>query len=176
MADTKRGGQQNQQSKPWSDNFLEILKKNSSGFPKEPASREQYLRRRLFAERVQKTEQEIYNGRQRELNQQTQALLAELREEIQNLKQSEKSLVREVEKAVEAPPLAPSPHYLSFLEHIKTIVVKLREKVENASSWLAAWNQKQRKRGFFWNTFLARKKGGVQFLLSSEHYLTRSAG
>jgi len=173
-------GKQNQTKKLPADNFLEIFKDGSLGKTPAPIEegffdKDQYLRH-LFADRVQRSEHEIYNRKNQELKQETQALLGEIKNELAQLKKAGNSLQKQVEKAVEKPIAQPGPYHISFLEHIKTIIVSLRKKIEDSSSWLAAWNQRKQKRGFFWGTFLNQKKGGVQFLLSSEHYSSRSAG
>lgn len=171
------------------DNFLEIFKNSSAAqnkaqdkalnkqwpYEEAPFRGEEYLRH-LFAGNVRRSEKEIFNSRGREVKKQTEALLVEIKKELAELKKSGAVYKKEVEKAVERPPPQPSQYYVSFLEHIKRILVDLRREIENSSSWLAAWNQRQQKKGFFWGTFLNQKRGGVQFLLSSEHYMTRSAG
>ncbi len=170
---------QNQKKKAQSQNFLEILKNSSAqgrGInPQEKLAREQYLRG-LFAEKVKRTEKELYNGKNRQLQKETQVLLEQTNEELKALKAANVSLGKEVEKAVFSAPQEPSPHFFSFLLHIRKIIRGIREAVENSATWMAAQNERKGKKGAFWNTFLNKKKGGSQFLLSGEHYVTRSAG
>lgn len=169
---------QNQKKK--ASNFLEILKNSSAQrngvrAPEERLAREQYLRG-LFAEKVKRTEKELYNGKNRQLQKETQVLLEQTVQELKELKKANASLGKEVEKAVFNPPDKPSPYFFSFLLHVRKIIREAREAVESSATWLSAQNERKTKKGSFWSTFLNKKKGGSQFLLSGEHYLTRSAG
>jgi len=171
---------QNQKKKIQAKNFLEILKNSSDQRrgainPQEKLAREQYLRG-LFAEKVKRTEKELYNGKNRQLEKETKVLLEQTVKELKELKKANASLGKEVEKAVFNPPKEPSPYFFSFLLHIRKMIRGIREAVESSGTWLAAQNERKNKKGAFWNTFLNKKKGGSQFLLSSEHYVTRSAG
>jgi len=165
---------QHQQNKAGS--FLESLKNQPFDQNNERSlDREDYLRR-LFSERVQRNEKEIYSGRNRQLSQETETLLKEIKKELEELKKVKVAFTKNVEKAVARPPQKASLHHIGFLQHIKKVIFNLRKTVENSSDWLAAWSNRRQKKGLFWNTFLNRKRGGSQFLLSSEHYMTRSAG
>ncbi|MFH1601354.1 MAG: DUF5660 family protein [Candidatus Shapirobacteria bacterium] len=161
-------------------NFLEMLKNSPTAFPQRSLSetqayRENYLRG-IFSERVKKSEKEIYNGKTRQLERETQTLLKETQKELKELKKTRASLAKEVEKAVFSPPKKTTPYFLSFLLHLKSILLQSREILENSATWLSAQNTRSAKKGAFWGTFLNKKKGGTQFLLSNEHYMARSAG
>lgn len=156
--------------------FLESLKNQSLGQRSEHWLDKKDHLRRVFSERVQRSEQEVYNSRNRQLSQETEMLLGEIKKELEELKKTKIAFTKNVEKAVARPPQKASLHHVGFLQHIKKIIFDLRRTVENSSDWLVAWSGRQQKKGPFWNTFLNRKRGGTQFLLSSEHYMTRSAG
>ena len=161
-----------QKKKTTARNTLELLKKPAVEVP---PSREEYLRY-LFGEKVRQEEKVIYHTKTREREQQTQLLFTEIRKELAELKEANSSLKKEAEKAVATLPPKTGEYHFSFLNHLRRVIAKLRKRVEDTSSWILAWNERQAKRGHFWATFLNRKKGGVQFLLSSEHYMARSAG
>ncbi len=170
----------NQKKKTQTQNFLEILKNSSTQRggvrpPENQLAREQYLRS-LFTEKVKRSEKKLYDGKARQLEKETQVLLEQTTKELEALKQANSALGKEVEKAVFNPPAKASPYFFSFLQHISKMIREAREAVESSASWLAAQNQRKSKKGAFWSTFLNKKKGGSQFLLSSEHYVTRSAG
>jgi len=171
---------QNQKKKLPAKNFLEMLKGSSdqrkqSKFERTAFGQEQYLRG-IFAEKVKRSEKELYNGKTRQLEKKTRVLLEQTQKELKELKKSRAVFQEQVEKAIFMPPEKPSPYFISFLLHIRRIIARLREAINNSATWLEAQDQRKSKKGAFWNTFLNKKKGGSQFLLSSEHYMTRSAG
>jgi chromosome segregation ATPase len=121
--------------------------------------------------RVKKQEKEIYNRKQRE----TQEKIEELRKEVATLAKKSENLEKELEIAAQQPVIDPGKSDISFLEGLIKAIKRFREKIEDASIWLKAWNQKKQKKGAFWGK-VNSKKGGAQFLLSSEHSAARSAG
>src|SRR4030043_501414 len=60
---------------------------------------------------------------------------------------------------------------ISF-EKLLEFVKSFRKKIEESSVWLHATNKRAEKQNY-WSKF---KKHGGKFLLSADHYLTRSAG
>ncbi len=59
----------------------------------------------------------------------------------------------------------PGKYHLSFLELLLGFLYDLRERVEEGCTWLAAFQKKEQKRGYFWGQV---KKSGTKFLLSSD--------
>lgn len=93
-------------------------------------------------------------------------------EEIRLLAQSTPNLVEEVEIATLQVPANPGVYHVFFFERILEFIKSFREKIENASIWIHAVNKRAQKKNY-WNRY---KKHGGKFLLSADHYLTRSAG
>lgn len=121
--------------------------------------------------RIKKQEKEIYNRKQRE----TQEKIKQLREQVEALAEKSENLKQELKVAAEQRVINPGESDISFLESLIKAIKRFREKIEDASIWLKAWNQKKQKQGVFWSK-VNSKKGGAQFLLSSEHSASRSAG
>ncbi len=96
-----------------------------------------------------------------------------IKEEIIKIANATPKLTRELEEASFAETVDANTYELNFLQHIFDMIKKFRENIESASTWLAAFNQRSKKRNVWGANY---KKGGAKYLLSNEHYLTRSAG
>jgi len=125
----------------------------------------------LQTQRIEREQREVYSRERRE----TQLEIKALQEEVRLLAQKTDKLEKSLDQAAYQEVIEPSIYDISFLQRLRTWIKRFRERVENASIWLEVWNQKTKKRNFFWSMF-ASKKGGAQFLLSGESYLSRSAG
>lgn len=139
---------------------------------KEKALERSYQERVLFQiNRIKGEEQEVYNRQ----NRLTEAEIKSLQTELQLLVKSTDKLDKSLDIAVQRETVETNTYSLTFLQHLKTAVKQFRIKLEDASVWLSTWSAKSKKRQAFWGVF-AGKKGGGKFLLSEEHYLSRSAG
>jgi len=121
------------------------------------------LERRLVTE-----EKERYEKKSNELKLQLKAVM----EEVQALAQSTQDLAEESQIAALQAPIEPGIYHIVFFEKLLEFLKSFRKKVEEASVWLAATNSRAEKKNY-WARF---KKHGGKFLLSADHYLTRSAG
>jgi len=70
-------------------------------------------------------------------------------------------------------PVEPGVYHLNFFERPKQAIIIFRKKIEDSASWLALFNQRAKKRGYYWTQF---KKSGTKFLLSQERYMATQAG
>ncbi len=126
-------------------------------------------------QRVKKLEKEVYSRKKKETEREIEMLRKALAEEVKNLKEQGQRLQSEIQAAVQEPTVNPGQSDVSFFENLIRTVRRLTEKVEDAALWMEAWNQKRSKKGSFWAN-VGSKKGGAQYLLSSEHSVSRSAG
>ncbi len=124
---------------------------------------------------IRRTEKEIYNRHKRKVEEEIRLLQEQIRQELDAIKRSAKKIDKQLEIAAEQNIVNPGTYDVNFLQKLITWIRLFRAKIEDAAIWLTAWNQKNKKRGAFWSMF-ASKKGGAKFLLSSEHYMVRSAG
>jgi len=151
------------------DNILEVLRE-WDGRSKNSQEEEKTLQKRF--ERIQQVhyqEQVVFNQN----NQETQAQIKAIQEELKALVGSVKNLDKEVDKAVEQIPAHPGVYHLNFLEKLKQAVVLLKKRVEEASSWLELFNRKQAKKRGYWPQ---TRKLGTQFSESGERYVATSTG
>jgi hypothetical protein len=93
-------------------------------------------------------------------------------DEVVILSESTQELGDEVRIAAMQAPIEPGVYHIVFFEKLLDFVTSFRKKIEKASTWLHASNKRAQKKNY-WAKY---KKHGSKFLLSSEHYLTRSAG
>jgi hypothetical protein len=127
------------------------------------------LRQQLALERRLNEEEKI---RVEQKSNQLRIQLKAVIEEVSRLSQSTQELAQEVNIAVMQAPVEPGVYHLIFFEKLLEFVKSFRKKVEDASIWLHATNKRAQKKNY-WNSY---KKHGAKFLLSADHYLTRSAG
>lgn len=96
-----------------------------------------------------------------------------IHEEVLQIAKATPELSREVEIAAFQAPSSPSSYELFFLTHILDFLKSFRKKIENANIWLHTANKRAHKKNVWGANY---KKSGAKYLLSGEHYLSRSAG
>lgn len=128
------------------------------------------LQRQLALERkLRESENAQVEKKTGELKLQLHALMGEL----EKLAEETEGLAKETQIASMQAPIEPGVYHLIFFEKMLEFIKSFRKKVHEASVWLSASNKRAQKK----NAWGARyKKYGAKFLLSGEHYLTRSAG
>lgn len=95
-----------------------------------------------------------------------------VRMELKMLAASVKNYNQEVSRAINDVPTDPGVYHLNFLQRLRSVLIILRQQIEDSRSWLALWSgRKQKKR--FWGLY---KKHGTQFGLSSERTSSTQAG
>jgi len=99
--------------------------------------------------------------------------IAAILEELKKLAAATKNLAKEVEIAAEQVPAQPGSYHLSFFEKLRQTLILIRKRVENASTWLAAFNQRAKRRNFYWAQV---RKAGTKFMLSQERYMATQVG
>ena len=154
------------------DSLLEIIREG--GLPTQKNSEEleeQELFRKKFEQLQQVSHQEQVVFQQRE--QQTQNQVKAIQQELKSLANSVKNLDKEIDKAVEQIPVHPGVYHLNFLERLKQAIILLKQRVEEASSWLELFNRKQAKKRGYWPQV---QKQGTQFSQSGERYVATSVG
>jgi hypothetical protein len=146
------------------------LKPNQSLNLEERQEGEQF-RRQLNREFFQIRQEERLVFKQEE--QKTQLQIKALQEELKNLAVATKDLVQEVEKAAKIEPVDPGVYHLHFFEKLKQTIITLRKKIEDSANWLALFNQRSKKKNYYWSQV---RKSGTKFMLSQERYMATQAG
>ena len=123
----------------------------------------------FHTQRVRREEKELYSKK----NKERQDEIAILKQEVEAISKQTKDLSQELQIAVEQKVINPGASDVSFIQALIRTVLQFRKKIEAASLWLSQTNQKRNKKGAFWGNV---KKSGTQYLTSSEHYVSRSAG
>jgi len=129
------------------------------------------LRRQITYERNLSSEQK--NQSDKELNK-LRIQLHALIQEVGELAKATQNIGENIEVASMYAPANPGVYHIVFFEKLLEFIKSFRRKIENADVWLQATNKRARRKDF-WGTFTS-KRGGTKFLLSSEHYVSRSAG
>ena len=146
------------------------LKPNETLSLEEIKEREQ-TRQRLSKEFFQIRQEERLIFKQEE--QQTRLQIKAIQEELKKLAISTEGLAREVEIAAKLEPVKPGVYHLNFFERLKQAIVLFRKKIEKSATWLSLFNQRAKKRSYYWAQF---HKSGTKFMLSAERYTSTSTG
>jgi len=95
-----------------------------------------------------------------------------LTQEIQKLVASTQEISQEVKIASFQAPIEPGIYHLIFFQKLLEFIKSFRKKIEDSSVWLNGTNTRASQKDY-WQKY---EKHGSKFLLSADHYLTRSAG
>jgi hypothetical protein len=98
--------------------------------------------------------------------------LKTLMEEVVVLADTTQDLGAEVKVAAMQAPVEPGIYHVIFFEKLLEFIRSFRKNIEKASVWLHVSNKRAEKKNY-WARY---KKHGAKFLLSGEHYISRSAG
>ena len=96
-----------------------------------------------------------------------------IHEEIIKVAKLTPQLSKEVDIAAFQAPVEPSSYEMYFLERLFEFIKSFREKIEDSYHWFHMANRRASKKNMWGQNY---KKYGAKYLLSSEHYLQRSAG
>lgn len=133
--------------------------------------KQEVLQRQLILERQLREQERVYvEKRTNELRLEIQAI----HQEVIKIAAQTPNLSQEVEVAAIQAPIQPSTYELNFLRHIFNVLKDINESINDSKKWLFIMNQKAAKKGGTWVQNYKKNKG--KYLLSGEHYLTRSAG
>jgi hypothetical protein len=131
---------------------------------------EELVTTQLHIERRLRVEQEhLVNKKTNELRLQLKALI----EEIQVLAIETSDLTEETVIASMQAPIEPGVYHVIFFEKLLEFIKSFRKKIEEAKVWLHSANARAAKKNRWGANY---KKHGAKYLLSGEHYLSRSAG
>lgn len=130
---------------------------------------EEKLKGQLALERrLREEERNLVERKSSELRYQLKALM----QEVANLAAQTENLAQEVTTASEVAPVNPGIYHVTFFEKLIEFIRSFGQKLENAALWLNSSNKRGQKKNY-WAKY---KQHGSKFLLSADHYLTRSAG
>jgi len=94
-------------------------------------------------------------------------------EEIKKLSTATKNLAKEAKVASEQAPVNPGEYHISFFDKLRQTLILIRKRIENSTTWLEAFNQRTKKRNFYWAQV---RKVGTKFMLSQERYMATQVG
>ena len=113
-------------------------------------------------------EKRISQEKTSELKIELQAIM----QEIQKVAESTENLAEATEASMISAPVEPGIYHVHFFESILEFLQSFRKRVDLAATWLQSSNKRAEKKNY-WSMY---KKKGSSFLLSPDHYLSRSAG
>jgi len=133
------------------------------------AEKNEKLQKQIILEKQLRNEEQILvqkrtNELRIEINQ--------IHEEVLQLAQSTNNLSNELTIAAFQAPVDANQYEINFLKHILKMIKNYRAKIDNASTWMHSANHRAGKKNMWGQNY---KKHGAKYLLSGEHYVTRSA-
>ena len=120
-------------------------------------------------------ERRLFEEEKIQVQKKTNELRIQLRaitEEVYSLAKTTQELSEEVQVASMQAPIEPGVYHVIFFEKLLEFIKSFRKKIEEGSLWLHTSNKRAQKKNY-WTRY---KQYGGKFLLSADHYLTRSAG
>ncbi len=121
-----------------------------------------------FERRLLQEEKLLIQQKTNELKMQLKVLT----DEVLLLAKSTQNLSGEVQLAAMQVTAEPGVYHVIFFERIVEFIRSFRSKIDDATLWMGSANKRAEKKNY-WAKY---KKHGGKFLLSADHYLTRSAG
>lgn len=121
-----------------------------------------------FERKLRKEEEARIEKRANELKIQLNVLM----KEVYELSQATQDIGEETKLAAMQAPVEPGVYHVIFFEKLIEFIKSFRRKIDETVIWLKATNKRAEKKNY-WSKY---KKHGSKFLLSADHYLTRSAG
>jgi hypothetical protein len=101
-----------------------------------------------------------------------QAQLNAVRTELKALIASLNNLQVEMQKTIEETPVDPGVYHVNFFEKLRTLILILKQQVDDGRNWLALTSGRKKKQNY-WGMY---KKHGTQFGLSNERKMSTQAG
>jgi hypothetical protein len=99
--------------------------------------------------------------------------IAAILEELKKLASATQNLAKETKVASEQAPVNPGEYHISFFEKLRQTLILIRKRVESSATWLAAFNQRVKRRNYYWAQV---RKSGTKFMLSQERYIQTQVG
>jgi hypothetical protein len=95
-----------------------------------------------------------------------------IRTELKALAASIKSLNTDIQRSITEAPVDPGIYHKNFFERLRSILILLREQVDDSRTWMSLYNNRKQKCGY-WGMY---KKHGTTFGLSNERTIATQAG
>lgn len=122
---------------------------------------------------VQTQEKEVFNARQRAVQEQVAKLMQELHAEVARLQQQTALLTHETKAmTVEMAPPKAGIYHLNFMDWVMNTLRDLRKTVSESRMWLHMWTQKKKAKGYW----AMAKKHGQKFMFSDERGVAAGVG
>lgn len=122
---------------------------------------------------VQKQEKEVFNAKQRAVQEQVGKLMQELHVEVARLQQQTAQITQETRSmTVEMIPPKAGVYHLNFMDWVMRTLRDLKKTVNESRMWLHLFNQKKKQKGYW----AMAKKHGEKFMFSDERGIATGVG
>lgn len=115
---------------------------------------------------------EVYNARQVQTDRKIEQLLSELQALAKDLDKANRE-AREAQIAVMQGAVSGGDYHVTFFEHLLKVLVLLRKRVKESTTWLQAFNARGKAKKGYWAQFASQ---GTQWAMSGERSIATSVG
>lgn len=129
-----------------------------------------------FLQRVNQEQAVVHNKEKAQSQKAIEALLNELRVEVKKLEAQTSELTGAVKNVTVETSVKASLYHTNFFEWVLSSLRDLRKKVGESRMWLATWQSKKKKKGYWGN---AKKKGGqlnLEYMMNEERSIATANG
>ena len=110
---------------------------------------------------------QVYSSKEKALENRLEVIRQQLKQLSKQLKQLDTS----TQTAIHSEPIKVGEYHVSFLEQLQETLKSLSQKVAEANTWLSLYNQRGKKKSYYWGQF---SKKGSSFSLNQERQLATS--
>ena len=160
--------------------FIEVLKQRALNQPSPDqnpigTSLENFrLQKELEKKRVEQFHQtrkkewsQVYSAKEKEIENH----ILSVRKQLKQLSKQIQRVDRSTQTAIQSEPIEVGEYHLSFLEQLQEKLKSLSQKIAEANTWLSIYNQRGKKKGYYWSQFA---KKGSSFSQNQERQLATS--
>jgi len=147
---------------------------NPSEFAKqqEQLMKEQKMRERRLIRHREVQQMDVYNARQIETERKIDQIIKELGALAKDLSRADEE-AKAAQNAVITGIVEPGEYHVTFLEKLLKIIVLLRKRVKESTTWLQMFQSRSKKKRGYWGQYY---KKGTQWSQSADRSIATSVG
>jgi len=151
--------------------FVQNLTGNGFASTEIPFSHEEQINQEVqrIARQRELNETKVFDRKAEEIKVRVEVI----RDELKMLAKELAGMDVSIEKAIEEEIANPGTYHVSFFEKLRRLILDLRKRVVDSSSWLETANYRKAAQAGYWGQV---QKSGTKFLLSQERTMATQAG
>jgi hypothetical protein len=141
------------------------------GRPEQSPNPEDQIRQEILRAQQHREVQatDVFDRRREETKVRIQVIKDELKALAKDLAGVDISLQKVIEEEI----VNPGTYHVNFFEKLRKVIIDLRKRVADSSTWLEAMTERAGKKQGYWGKVSAH---GTKFMLSQERYMATQSG